>query len=72
YIIKFVHCHCGSLFRSNPNRIMAQPIHIRLTISADLGRITAIYNHYVINTAVTFNTTSWATEARIPWMQLHP
>jgi phosphinothricin acetyltransferase len=41
--------------------------HIRPATKNDLPRLTEIYNHYVINTAVTFDIEPYSVERRIPW-----
>jgi phosphinothricin acetyltransferase len=40
---------------------------IRAAVEGDLSRLTEIYNHYVINTAITFDITPYTVEARRPW-----
>ena len=40
---------------------------IRFAESADLNRLVEIYNHYVINTHVTFDTEPFAVAERIHW-----
>jgi len=37
----------------------------------DLPALTAIYNHYVINTTITFDLEPFAPEARRPWFDAH-
>jgi phosphinothricin acetyltransferase len=39
---------------------------------ADLPALTAIYNHYVLNTAVTFDLEPFTPEGRRPWFDEHP
>ena len=46
---------------------MNKPIHIRHAVIDDLEQITAIYNHYVINTIITFDLDPWQAMDRIPW-----
>jgi phosphinothricin acetyltransferase len=41
---------------------------IRLAANADLPRLTEIYNHYVINTPITFDLEPYTIEARRPWL----
>jgi phosphinothricin acetyltransferase len=38
----------------------------------DLPRLTEIYNHYVLNTTVTFHVTPFDTAGRRPWFDQHP
>ena len=40
---------------------------IRFAESADLNRLVEIYNHYVVNTHVTFDTEPFAVAERIHW-----
>lgn len=42
-------------------------IRIRHAGPGDLTALTEIYNYYVINTAVTFDTAPFDPEARLPW-----
>jgi phosphinothricin acetyltransferase len=42
-------------------------LHIRPATHSDLPRLTEIYNHYVINTAVTFDIEPYTVERRTPW-----
>jgi phosphinothricin acetyltransferase len=44
-------------------------ITIRLAISDDLLQINQIYNHYIANTAITFDITPWSSEQRQHWYQ---
>ncbi|HUY28307.1 MAG TPA: GNAT family N-acetyltransferase [Candidatus Binataceae bacterium] len=46
-------------------------VTIRPASSADLTRITEIYNHYVINTPITFDLAPLSVEAREPWFREH-
>ena len=41
--------------------------HIRAATKSDLPRLTEIYNHYVINTAVTFDIEPYTVERRMAW-----
>jgi phosphinothricin acetyltransferase len=43
------------------------PAAIRLAESADLNRLVEIYNHYVVETHVTFDTEPFAVNERIHW-----
>jgi phosphinothricin acetyltransferase len=42
-------------------------IRIRPAVRADLGRLTEIYNYYVVNTPVTFDVEPYTVERRETW-----
>ena len=42
---------------------------IRPAVRSDLPRLTEIYNHYVVNTPITFDIQPWQVEERIPWFE---
>jgi len=42
-------------------------IHIRAATPADLACLTEIYNHYVVNTPVTFDLEPYTVERRVAW-----
>lgn len=42
-------------------------IHIRPAVREDLPRLTEIYNHYVVNTPVTFDAEPYTVERRQGW-----
>jgi phosphinothricin acetyltransferase len=44
-------------------------LHIRAASNSDLPRLTEIYNHYVINTAVTFDIEPYTIERRAAWFE---
>jgi phosphinothricin acetyltransferase len=44
-------------------------LHIRPAAKSDLPRLTEIYNHYVINTAVTFDIEPYTIERRAAWFE---
>jgi phosphinothricin acetyltransferase len=44
-------------------------VHIRPAFLADLPGLTDIYNHYVINTPVTFDLEPKTVESRVSWFQ---
>jgi phosphinothricin acetyltransferase len=46
-------------------------IALRAADAADLVALTDIYNHYVVNTAITFDLHPFAPEARRPWFEEH-
>ncbi|MFH9084399.1 GNAT family N-acetyltransferase [Streptomyces sp. NPDC017673] len=45
---------------------------VRPGIETDLDALTAIYNHYVRETAITFDTAIFTSEERRPWLLSHP
>jgi phosphinothricin acetyltransferase len=47
------------------------PITLRPAVRDDLPRLTEIYNHYVVNTPVTFDLQPFSVEQRIPWFNEH-
>ncbi|MFI1017418.1 GNAT family N-acetyltransferase [Streptomyces sp. NPDC020965] len=47
-------------------------VQVRPGTEADLGALTALYNHYILETAITFDTTAFTEEQRIPWLRSHP
>ena len=46
-------------------------IVIRPAVRADLPQITSIYNHYVLNTPVTFDLEPVGPEQRVGWFNEH-
>ena len=46
-------------------------LRIRLALRADLPCLTEIYNHYVVNTAITFDIEPFTVEQRVSWFDLH-
>jgi phosphinothricin acetyltransferase len=44
-------------------------LRIRAATRADLPRLTEIYNHYVIHTAVTFDIEPYTVERRVAWYE---
>ena len=42
---------------------------IRAATREDLPALTAIYNHYVVNTAITFDIDPYTVEQRVPWFE---
>ena len=42
-------------------------MEVRAALSEDLGALTGIYNHYVINTHATFDVAPFTIETRTPW-----
>ncbi|GGS05683.1 phosphinothricin N-acetyltransferase [Streptomyces aureoverticillatus] len=47
-------------------------MQVRPGVEADLEPLTDIYNHYVRETAVTFDTVPFLPEERRPWLLSHP
>lgn len=44
---------------------------VRPAVDADLPALTGIYNHYIINTPITFDTNPVTPEQRRPWFSEH-
>jgi phosphinothricin acetyltransferase len=44
-------------------------VQIRPAVLSDLARLTEIYNHYIINTPITFDLEPYTVEKRTPWFQ---
>jgi phosphinothricin acetyltransferase len=44
---------------------------VRPAVDADLAALTAIYNHYVLHTAITFDLRPFMPEERRPWFDAH-
>ncbi|MFJ6086229.1 GNAT family N-acetyltransferase [Streptomyces sp. NPDC092369] len=47
-------------------------VQVRAGVEADLEALTALYNHYVRETPITFDTAVFAPEERRPWLLSHP
>ncbi|MFH8609392.1 GNAT family N-acetyltransferase [Streptomyces sp. NPDC018029] len=47
-------------------------VQVRPAVEADLEALTDLYNHYVRETAVTFDTVAFLPEERRPWLLSHP
>lgn len=47
-------------------------VQVSAATEADLIALTDIYNHYVRETAITFDTTVFTPEQRRPWLRSHP
>ncbi|MEU6677915.1 N-acetyltransferase family protein [Streptomyces sp. NPDC046925] len=47
-------------------------VQVRPGAEADLTALTDIYNHYVRETAITFDTAVFSPEERHPWLLSHP
>lgn len=50
---------------------MREEVQVRAGSEADLGALTDIYNHYIHETAVTFDTLAFTPENRLPWLRSH-
>jgi phosphinothricin acetyltransferase len=46
-------------------------VNVRPAMRADLPRLTEIYNHYVINTPITFDLKPVTAEQRVRWFEEH-
>ncbi|MEU7649038.1 MULTISPECIES: GNAT family N-acetyltransferase [Streptomyces] len=47
-------------------------VQVRPGVEGDLDALTELYNHYVRETAVTFDTVAFLPEERRPWLLSHP
>jgi phosphinothricin acetyltransferase len=47
-------------------------VQVRPGAEEDLEALTGIYNHYVRETAITFDTAEFTAEERRPWLLSHP
>ncbi|MEV5463510.1 N-acetyltransferase family protein [Streptomyces sp. NPDC002788] len=47
-------------------------VQVRPGVEADLAALTTLYNHYVRETAITFDTAIFTPEERRPWLLSHP
>ncbi|MFF6781497.1 GNAT family N-acetyltransferase [Streptomyces sp. NPDC012510] len=47
-------------------------VQVRPGVEADLASLTDIYNHYVRETPITFDTAVFTSEERRPWLLSHP
>ncbi|MFF5899375.1 GNAT family N-acetyltransferase [Streptomyces argenteolus] len=47
-------------------------VQVRPGAETDLQPLTDIYNHYVRETALTFDTATFTPEERLPWLRSHP
>jgi len=46
-------------------------LDVRPAVAADLAALTAIYNHYVVHTPITFDVTPFAPRERRAWFDAH-
>ncbi|MFD5476229.1 GNAT family N-acetyltransferase [Streptomyces hawaiiensis] len=47
-------------------------VQVRPGVEADLDALTALYNHYARETAITFDTAIFTPRERRPWLLSHP
>ena len=47
-------------------------VQVRAGTEADLEALTQLYNHYVRETAITFDTSAFTPEQRRPWLHSYP
>ncbi|MEV6163187.1 N-acetyltransferase family protein [Streptomyces sp. NPDC052052] len=47
-------------------------VQVRPGIEGDLEALTDLYNHYVRETAVTFDMVPFTPQQRLPWLRSHP
>ncbi len=47
-------------------------VQVRPGVTNDVAALTDIYNHYVRETALTFDTVPFTPEQRMPWLLSHP
>ncbi|MFG2941186.1 GNAT family N-acetyltransferase [Streptomyces sp. NPDC048282] len=47
-------------------------VQVRSGVEGDLEALTEIYNHYVRETSITFDTVTFTPEERRPWLLSHP
>ncbi|MEV0905809.1 GNAT family N-acetyltransferase [Streptomyces hokutonensis] len=47
-------------------------VQVRPGVESDLDALTDIYNHYVRETPITFDTAAFSPEERRPWLLSHP
>ncbi|MCT4356271.1 N-acetyltransferase family protein [Streptomyces sp. Je 1-79] len=50
----------------------ATEAQVRPGTEGDLASLTELYNHYVRETAITFDTEPFTPEQRLPWLRSHP
>ncbi|MEU5401064.1 N-acetyltransferase family protein [Streptomyces sp. NPDC005963] len=47
-------------------------VQVRAGDETDLDSLTELYNHYVRETAITFDIATFTPEQRLPWLRSHP
>jgi phosphinothricin acetyltransferase len=50
---------------------VTEPVHLRAAVLADLPALTAIYNHYIVSTTITFDLQPYEPSARRAWFDDH-
>jgi phosphinothricin acetyltransferase len=50
---------------------VTEPVHLRAAVLADLPVLTAIYNHYIVHTTITFDLQPYEPSARRAWFDDH-
>lgn len=50
----------------------SRDVQVRAGVEADLGPLTDLYNHFVRETAITFDTEPFTPGQRRPWLLSHP
>ncbi|MDT0395367.1 MULTISPECIES: N-acetyltransferase family protein [Streptomyces] len=49
-----------------------EEVQVRPGVEDDLTALTDLYNHYVRETAITFDTAPFTPQERLPWLLSHP
>ncbi|MEV0602883.1 N-acetyltransferase family protein [Streptomyces sp. NPDC050315] len=52
--------------------LKCREVQVRPGVEADLSALTELYNHYIRETAITFDTEPFTPEERRPWLLSHP
>ncbi|MFE0423571.1 GNAT family N-acetyltransferase [Streptomyces sp. NPDC058953] len=47
-------------------------VQVKPGTEADLTELTELYNHYIVETPITFDTTPFTPGERLPWLRSHP
>lgn len=47
-------------------------VQVRTGVEEDIEQLTELYNHYVRETPVTFDTQVFTARERLPWLRAHP
>jgi phosphinothricin acetyltransferase len=53
-------------------RSAAPEVRIRSGTEADIPALVDIYNHYILDTPITFDTVTFTPEDRVEWFRSHP
>src|SRR5437870_11834854 len=62
---------CALLNRSARRNIRMNHVTTRPAVLSDLPRLADIYNHYILNTPITFNTQPFSLEGFAGWFKDH-